>query len=111
APLWYGALWPIAAFALDSRGLARAVVRLESAGRKAAKRLLSRMPPGLSLWIQTNPWMRNRHLAEPARVVGLVGAALWLLRGFMKGTQNGTADAYWYGLNLADTVAQVRAGV
>jgi hypothetical protein len=111
ASLWFGAIWPVVAIALDPRSIARALVQLELAGRAAARKLRACVPPGAELWLQTNPWIRSRRLWESVRVLTLLLAALWLLRGFYRVTLSGTADAYWYALNLADTVAQVRAGV
>jgi hypothetical protein len=85
--LWFGAAWPAIAclLGLDWLGIGN---RLRDTG-----------------------WIHNSVRGEFLRVCLLFLAALWLMRGFARSTLHGASDALWYGLNLADMVAQVRAGV
>lgn len=53
-------------------------------------------------------WLRA---AEGARIILLVGAALWMTQAYFAPRMIGTPDALWYHNNLADAVTQFRAGV
>lgn len=85
--LWFGAVWPVFGwiFATDWHRL--------------------------SGWIRGNPWIQNPMRQEFFRSALLGVCALWLMRGFAGLTLRGAADARWYAMNLADMIAQVRAGV
>jgi hypothetical protein len=85
--LWFGALWPVCAvfFYLDYAKIQRF---------------------GLRLWLRVTPSQQ-----ELMRLTLLIGAALWLMRGFERATLQGGSDALWYALNLSDALAQVHAGV
>jgi len=62
-------------------------------------------------WILGNRWIMNPVRQEILRVALLLFVVLWLMKGFARTTLHGTGDARWYSLNLADAVAQSRAGV
>jgi hypothetical protein len=85
--LWFGAVWPIAAWLLATDW------------RRVAS------------WIAGNRWIMNPARQEALRIVLLVAVTLWLMKGFARTTLHGTGDARWYSLNLADAVTQARAGV
>src|ERR1019366_4027418 len=85
--LRFGAVWPIAAW----------LIRLDF--------------PRIWDWVRRQSWLLNPVLQEIIRCVLLAAGALWLMRGFERATLHGGADALWYGMNLADMVAQVRSGV
>jgi len=111
--LWFGAAWPAFAWflALDWLRILRLALRALGAARSAAVWAL-RAARGLSdACLARFRWLGSPLFKECCRCAALLGAALWLLRGFARPTLHGTGDAYWYGLNLADMVAQVRAGV
>ncbi|HEY5078586.1 MAG TPA: hypothetical protein VII43_02020, partial [Opitutaceae bacterium] len=85
--LWFGAAWPAIA-------------------------CLMRMDwPAIALWGFRRRWVRPVIKSEILRCAFLLAAALFLMLGFARRTLHGTPDAYWYALNLADMVSQVRAGV
>ncbi len=48
---------------------------------------------------------------EAARWLVVAVAGFWLLRGYANYNLNGAGDAHWYGMMLADMLAQVRLGV
>lgn len=85
--LWFGAVWPVAA----------ALIRLDY--------------DRIWKWIGRQHWLLNPRRQELLRVAILAAAALWLMQGFARRSLHGGADALWYAMNLADTVAQVRSGV
>jgi hypothetical protein len=85
--LWFGAVWPISGW------------------------LLATDWRRVSGWIRGNPWIQNPVRQEFFRSALLLLCALWLMRGFAGSTLRGAADARWYAMNLADMIAQVRAGV
>ena len=85
--LWFGAAWPAIA-------------------------CLMRMDwEAIGLWISGRRWFPSVAGSEVVRCAVLLAAALLLMVGFARRTLHGTPDAYWYALNLADMVAQVRAGI
>jgi hypothetical protein len=86
--LWFGAAWPVAALLLRADWPAL--------GRRA-----------LELW----SFVFDPVAGELLRCALLAACGLALMAGFFRATRHGTEDAYWYALNLADTVAQVRSGV
>jgi len=107
-PLWFGAFWIVLPPAFRvAMVLARSVklgpvIRLAGLTvivlRKTARALLAFLAGGT---------IRQ----EFERCVLLMGATLFLMRGFASTALNGTNDALWYATMLADTVAQVRQGV
>jgi hypothetical protein len=107
SPLLFGVAWPLAAWilALDWPRFARWLWDLLEAARARASRRLEANRPAIVRWVS------DPTLGEALRSTLLLVASLWLMRGFQRPTLHGTGDAYWYGLNLADMVAQVRAGV
>ncbi len=107
SPLLFGVAWPLAAWllALDWPRLARSLlVPFGATGAYASRRFEENRP-----WVER--WARHPAPGEILRSALLLVVSLWLMRGFQRSTLHGTGDAYWYGLNLADMVAQVRAGV
>jgi hypothetical protein len=86
--LWFGVAWPLVAF----------VLRLDW--------------PRIATWISRRfPSLSHPVRGEFARCALLLVIALFLMMGFEGRTLQGTSDAYWYALNLADMTAQVRAGI
>jgi hypothetical protein len=85
--LWFGAVWPFVAglFWIDW-------------GRVKAR-------------IAGARWLWNPAFHETLRTAALLAATLWLMQGFTQKELHGASDALWYSTNLADTVAQERAGV
>jgi hypothetical protein len=87
-PLWFGAFWLVLPLA-------------PAAGRRAVRTARAFGPAVLG-----GPLRQ-----EVLRCALLAAGTLWLMRGFVRRTLNGTDDALWYATMLADMVAQVRAGV
>lgn len=87
AGLWFGAVWPAVA-CLAELDWAR-----------------------IGAWFRGPRWIHRPAPSEFLRCAFLLCVALWLMQGFFRATLHGTPDANWYALNLADAVAQVRAGV
>jgi hypothetical protein len=85
--LWFGAVWAVVGWlcAVDWKRIAD--------------------------WILGNRWIMNPMRQETLRIALLLFVVLWLMKGFARTTLHGTGDARWYSLNLADAVAQARAGV
>ena len=85
--LWFGIAWPAVAclLRLDWTGITRRT--------------------------QQWRWVRDPVRGEALRCALLLLVALFLMVGFARPTLHGTPDAYWYAVNLADMVAQVRSGV
>jgi hypothetical protein len=85
--LWFGAIWAAAAWlaAIDWKRVAD--------------------------WILGNEWLMNPWRQEAFRIALQAAGALWLMKGFAKTTMQGSGDARWYSLNIADAVTQARAGV
>jgi hypothetical protein len=85
--LWFAAIWPVCAalFYLDYARIGAFFWRL---------------------WLRITPVQK-----EIMRLGFLCASALWLMRGFQRPTLQGGSDALWYGLNLSDALAQLRAGV
>ncbi len=112
--LWFGAIWPVAGFLVRFNWI-RLTQTLRSATVMTTSALVRFLRDvGLeksAVWLGRRAWLVSSSSQERLRVTLLLGAALWLMRGFFQATQHGGADAQWYGLNLADAVAQVRAGV
>ena len=69
----------------------------------------------VAAWAMAFRWSRlrikNPTVNEVLRVMFLLTAALWVIRGFARHTLNGTGDALWYATVLKDMVLQVRSGV
>jgi len=112
--LWFGAVWPVAAGLLHVDWTAWAH-RLSHGWNQ---RILPRVGPIVRLkdskvfgWISRKTGLTRPGRQELLRIAVLLGAALWLMRGIERPTRHGGADSLWYGLNLADAVAQARAGV
>jgi hypothetical protein len=61
-------------------------------------------------WAAIPPRMPNP-AAEAARWMFTAVAGFWLLRGYATFNLNGAGDARWYGMMLADMLAQVHHGV
>jgi len=114
ACLWFGPFWPVvgvlirfdwSTFSVTIRNLALAAI-------SPLLRLFLKLDrERIAAWIDRQAWLVSPVSRETRRMAALLVAALWLLRGFMRPTLHGSADALWYGMNLADAVAQARAGV
>jgi len=111
--LWFGAAWPVLAglFGLDWPRILTWTGRLLAKAWTVAARLCMPVWLWIESWVDRHSWLRNPTLGESLRGAFILVASLWLMRGFFRPTLHGAADAYWYGLNLADTIAQIRAGV